>query len=595
MPLYRKIVPAVAWTVGALCMFYILQKYFAFNFYYAEQWRMFRFSSDYAADTLPRVCGGATYMASFLLQFFAKPYVGAAVTTVIYICSALLLRSVLCRLAGKEHSHPLLYLLPSFFFIWADFDEAYHFEAGLAYVLAIALLALHVRVRRFAVRCIVAYVLSWISYWLVGPMALIYPIGVVLIEIAKAETDKQKWAILPLMLWCFVPALTWQMSGASDVPLKQLLTPAAYWHPLMEPPLMMWIAPCWALAVVLIALLLGGRKFELKPKLRQAVWSVEVLVVVIVFWRGSNYYHSPDDYFAKQIDYYAATSQWDSILNMADYVPSQNYLYICYQNLALASTNRLGDNLYDVPQGGPRGLWPKWNKMAPASAMLSRVSYGMGNVALAQALAFEGMIGSERAQNPRFILMLAKTNLINGQYRVAEKYISLLEQTACYADEAARLRRFLYNDKLVAADSEFGPLRLCTQKVSGLTNEDRAPLDLWPILQSNPHYRPAAEYYGAICLMMKDLDNFEPLVSMWHTAYPSTSLPKSFQEALLVKHEKASPDSLQALGVSQSTLKRFNLFKTLLRESLTDPMAAEKLKSNFANTYWFYYTFNKIR
>ena len=46
--------------------------------------------------------------------------------------------------------------------------------------------------------------------------------------------------------------------------------------------------------------------------------------------------------------------------------------------------------------------------------LLSDIYYQMGNVALAQEMAFEGMIASERAVNPRLLLRLIQTNLIYG-------------------------------------------------------------------------------------------------------------------------------------------------------------------------------------
>ena len=46
---------------------------------------------------------------------------------------------------------------------------------------------------------------------------------------------------------------------------------------------------------------------------------------------------------------------------------------------------------------------------------------------------------------------LAQTNLICGEYVVAEKYLDALSNTFFYADWAERHRRFLYNDEAVEA------------------------------------------------------------------------------------------------------------------------------------------------
>ena len=100
--------------------------------------------------------------------------------------------------------------------------------------------------------------------------------------------------------------------------------------------------------------------------------------------------------------------------------------------------------------------------------LLSDVYYQMGNLALAQEMAFEGMIASERAVNPRLLLRLIQTNLIGGNDAVAEKYISLLEETCMYAEQAGAYRRFLHHPELLRQDAELGPRQACVQHASGL-------------------------------------------------------------------------------------------------------------------------------
>jgi len=331
--------------------------------------------------------------------------------------------------------------------------------------------------------------------------------------------------------------------------------------------------------------------------IKYAATGIELLVAFLVFWRGSNFFHNPDEYLAKKLDFLASTGRWDDILSTPGLNAGENTLFACYQNLALAKTGRLAEHLFDVPQCGPRGLWPKWNKTAPVSGLLCRVAYTTGNVGMAQALAFEGIMGAERACNPRFMLILAKTNIVNGQYAVAGKYIRLLEQTACYAAEAGRLRAFLWNDKKVMADKELGTLRRCAQKLDGLTNEDRAAADIWPILQSNPLHRPAAEYYAAFCLLMKDIKHLDGLSTLWRTHYGKTPLPASVQQGLLLLHEKDSPAALRKLGISQATATDFERFKNALRIYVAngrDPSGAKAIEREFGNTYWFYHTFFKL-
>lgn len=557
---------------------------------------MFQFTSDYAARLFAQPAGMVEYAASFLVQYFAKAYVGVFCTVALYVLTALSLRSLLKHVSARGTGHPLLYLLPGFAYIWAGFNEICHLEAGLAFLLVVALFALYVKLGRCWLRLLFAYLVSWIAYWMAGPMAFLFSAVVLVEEVLRTDnTGRQKCCFLPLAIWCVLPPLGYYFCGASSLPLRGLMTASAYCHPLLEPPTLLWIAPCWVVVAVVLSHLLKMAKGLENAVARDFVAGVELLIVAVVFWRGCNFYHNPDDYMMKQLDYYAGNGQWESILETPGLSPSGNALLACYQNLALAQTGRLADHLFDVEQCGPRGLWPKWNRMAPVSGLLSRVAYAMGNVALAQALAFEGIMGSERACNPRYLLILVKTNLINGQYTVAEKYITKLERTACYADEASRLRHFLYNDKAVLADGELGKLRRTTKKLSGLTNEDRAVIDIWPILQSCPQNRAAAEYYGALCLMMKDLKHFEELATLWHKTYADSPMPRPFQQALAVIHESEDENTLRSLGVSRETSEEFVQFKNALRAYAANPGNSANLQRYFSHTFWYYYTFYNLQ
>lgn len=48
----------------------LLPVFFGLSFFYQEQFYMFRFSKEYAADTLWQVGGATAYLAAFVVQFF---------------------------------------------------------------------------------------------------------------------------------------------------------------------------------------------------------------------------------------------------------------------------------------------------------------------------------------------------------------------------------------------------------------------------------------------------------------------------------------------------------------------------------------------
>ena len=71
--------------------------------------------------------------------------------------------------------------------------------------------------------------------------------------------------------------------------------------------------------------------------------------------------------------------------------------------------------------------------------------------------AYEYMV--MRGNTPEGLNMLIKTELINGNYAVAEKFIYILDQSVFYRDEAQKFSRILFYDGKVEADSELGAKR----------------------------------------------------------------------------------------------------------------------------------------
>ena len=73
----------------------------------------------------------------------------------------------------------------------------------------------------------------------------------------------------------------------------------------------------------------------------------------------------------------------------------------------------------------------------------SEVAWQVGQVNAAQRFAFVGVLSSQRCVQPRLMKRLVETYLVNGEYRAAEKYIRILEQTPRYKAWAAEQWQYL--------------------------------------------------------------------------------------------------------------------------------------------------------
>lgn len=95
----------------------------------------------------------------------------------------------------------------------------------------------------------------------------------------------------------------------------------------------------------------------------------------------------------------------------------------------------------------------------------------------------------------------------------------------------------------------------------------------------------AVDYYLCFQLLKKDLKEFERV--LFENYNPEhMSLPRSYQEALLVKAEQDG-DSLSY--IPKETVDRYNEYKLYKAQFLSPTARANKTRQSFGNTFWWYY------
>ena len=100
------------WLLVFILMTGYCQHYFAYNYFYAEQFYLFRFDSDYAWQTLSQPGGVVIYLAAFLTQFFFYTYAGAVLSALLFTMIAWQMSRYWKRIAPNILA-PLFYFLPS--------------------------------------------------------------------------------------------------------------------------------------------------------------------------------------------------------------------------------------------------------------------------------------------------------------------------------------------------------------------------------------------------------------------------------------------------------------------------------------------------
>lgn len=563
-------------------------RYFAYNYPYIEQLDMFMFDSDYAVNRIFNVGGLMSYISAFITQFYINPYYGAVISSLVFVAVTIGVYCIWKKISPQQLFMPLLVFLPGITLLWVQADFNYHWWGTFSVLFSLLVVNLYIRINTFWLRLLFMMFCSWLGYYISGSAIFTAVFAAVIYDIYTEKKSARWISLINIPFSVLLPYILYK--SGMFVSLSQAFSFDMYYNSqLGSKPIHYYVAIAVLLNVLLAVAL---NRINCKKTVTLSLLSIvlQVFIAGYILHKGTVKYNPQQNYYAKQLDYYTRTNQWQEILDFRELRPGQNYMYACYQNLALAELGILGNKLFKFQQSGPRGLVISWNQTLNSSMLLSDVFYKMGNIALSQEMAFEGLVCTESSMNPRMLMRLAQTNLIFGHYKVAEKYLSMLKRTLFYKDEAIYYSKFVENPELIDNDPELGELRKCIKNTSGLINSDTFADGLYKIITNYTGYNPSLEYFGALCLLSKNIQAFNVLAEKYLKT--SKPMPLYFQEAYIMMHEKETEEQWKKYGISDGVISRFkNYCSDVLTLRKNGVNIAFALKNKYADTYWFYFMF----
>lgn len=129
-------------------------------------------------------------------------------------------------------------------------------------------------------------------------------------------------------------------------------------------------------------------------------------------------------------DYHVRMQDWDGIIVLAGKNLPDTPMAVSYLNLALGMKGQLADRMFHYRQRGKEGLFMSFVNDFTIPLVAAETYYYLGMVNTAQQLVFEAMEAiPDYQKSVRCFKRLAETNLINGRYEVAGKYLRILQHT----------------------------------------------------------------------------------------------------------------------------------------------------------------------
>lgn len=199
-------------------------------------------------------------------------------------------------------------------------------------------------------------------------------------------------------------------------------------------------------------------------------------------------------------------SDWQGMLASCHDIGSiSNLLTLNLLNMAHAECGSLGDILHEEPCHDVRAIFVNDIQTPDVAALLSDVYYSMGHIAQAQRYAFE--LNEKKGNlSPRLLKRLVQTNIIYGQYAVAEKYIRWLKKTIFYKEWAMAQERLIHDEAAVEKDKEYAMKRKCLiadNRFSGIKGFDDDLLRVARQTRGSRQCFTTLQYLGSLYLLAR--------------------------------------------------------------------------------------------
>jgi len=440
------------------------------HLHYQEQYQLFLFDSTYVWEIVKQPGGVADLLGRFCTQFFLFAWVGAAIIALLLSAVQLLtLRlSIVHSSQFIVHSSYGLSFVPSFLLWLFLLDENALLSGVWAVLLTLLVACVIVKLTKGWMRRILLIVAIPVFYWIVGPVCFPIPID-------------SLW--LGVHYYRYPTAFPWLLWGAA-----------------------------FSAFVLILAVRFFNRKATASNRTVLMFCSFALVAVIMGFlvWKNANFKAEK----VMQYDFMACHQQWNRILETVNAEKPNNQIGVTVQNLALAMRGMLLEHMFDYNQNSIHGLLPDVNTDATSPMPTAEAFYQLGMINVAQRTVFEAQEAIlDFQKSGRCYKRLAQTNLINGQYEVARKYLMALQKTLFYRDWANETLPLLGNEKAIASHPEYGRLRQYAYNEDFYFSDHVTPEMLESLYYRNTDNRLAFQYLLAYYMLTGDREGYNRVIS----------------------------------------------------------------------------------
>ena len=571
------------------------------HLHFEEQFQLFLLTGDSFTAKMGYPGGFSGWTGGFLTQFYYLSMAGPLIIAGLLFALQQIMRWIL----SKVNSSPVLFpvsFIPSMLAGMILCNEFYPLSAITGFLLAMLAGLVYIRINSDRTRFLSGLILIPLTYWLAGGSFISLLLLILMYELllylrSRKKTDSVNAAVRSYNLrgWYLITYIL----IAAGIPLlvRQFL--------ILQPLMMTFMSefyynivttiPTAALVLFILPpiLMLLVHFVLLKEKYFNSALAFQIAAFAVLCWLGSKSFANFEAEEIMTYDYMVRNERWNDVLKYADRNPPRNYLSLAMLNLSLAKTEHMGNSMFSYDQHGINGLFLPFKREYVTAIMGNEILYHLGLTNAAQEYAFESMETiPSMGKSARVIKRLAETNLINGQYKVSEKYLKLLEKTIFYRKWAKNAMTVLNNEEKINNDPDWGEKRKFIVKNDYFFHIKNIEAVLNRMVKEHPDNKMAFEYLMAFYMVNKDMRNFINLIPVMEKMGYS-KVPVSYQEAIMyiIGLNNEDPMTNSPAYVSQDTKLRMKAYADIYTKF---PDARARLEKKFAGTYWFYLHFEEV-
>lgn len=597
---YWQSLLTLTFGIGVFIFWYILYPY-ALSF--QEELQLFIYDSQYLIERLGYSGGVSVYIAEFLTQFYTSLTAGAIILAVIFVILQQLTWKV-AKNEGADDRHYPLSFVPAVFLLYSMGDENILLGLVVATIIALSVNLLYTKIETNRWKIAAIAIGLPILFWIASSAAYITVGYIIIREIRKNGINKES-ILLSIGLIIYMIAIIivcYRMSPYQFYRVASGINFYRYRH----------IVSKAEIAILLIFTItpaiagfitkwqnekcVSASKNNSKTKGNNWITRTETLeaiaiAICCIFVVRTGY--DERKYDIMEYDMLLRRHSWDKIIEKAEKKQATSPTEVSTINFALAMEGRMTDRMFEFYQKNSEGLMPLYKRELTSTLMANEIYFRIGMINTAQRFAFESLESIPNHQKSgRIMRRLVETNMINGQYEVAEKYIKILKKTFAYRRWANEMEGYLYNDEKIDKHPFYGEMRRFRVTEDFLYSDNEMDQMLGLLFMHNNDNRMALEYLLACELLTKDIGHFMeyyPLTSNLK-GYPTVP-PRSFQEAMIyawINQGKKIQDCPWPVSdfVKQNMAKFGQIY-------MADKNSQQLQEGYFATSYWNYLFFER--